>query len=163
MTSPILAKKGFAPQAIAILSYAILLGGILTIGFSAYLVVVSYSSLPFWDGWVQIDFPANEGTAHTFDWLWRQYNQHRLVIPKLFLLADLHWFQARQAFLLVTNFLIQFLHLLLLSWSMRVVGGWRGALWRAGTGLAAFCLFCPSQWQNMVMGISGLCFDLPPL
>jgi hypothetical protein len=46
MTNPILTKKGFAPQAIAIFSYAILLAGIITIAFSAYLVVVTYSSLP---------------------------------------------------------------------------------------------------------------------
>src|ERR1039458_2755440 len=48
MTNPIVMKKWFAPQAIAIFSYAILC--------SAYLVVVSYSSLPHWDGWeIQID------------------------------------------------------------------------------------------------------------
>jgi hypothetical protein len=35
---------------------------------------------------------------------------------------------------------------------MRVLGGWCGALWRTGTGLAAFCLFCPSQNENFVWG-----------
>jgi len=112
---------------------------------------------------MQIDFAANEGPAHTFDWLWRQFNQHRVLIPKLFLLADLRWFHATQTFLLIVNLLIQFLHLSLLAWSMRVFGGWRGALWRTGTGLAAFCLFCPSQWPNLLMGFTGLCCYLPPL
>ena len=164
MTNPTLAKKGFAPQAIAILSYAILLAGVITIGFSAYLVVVSHSNLPYWDGWSQVAFASNGGgTPHTLDWLWRQFNQHRLFIPRLFLLADLRWFHATQTFLLASVFAIQFLYLLLLSWSMRVLGAWRGALWRSGAGLAAFCLFCPSQWQNQTMGISGLCFDLPGL
>ena len=149
-------------RAANILSYLILLGGMVTIALTLYLVVASYSSLPFYDGWGQIDFAANEGTAHTFDWLWRQYNQHRLVIPKLFLLADLHWFQARQVFSLTSIFVIQLLLLSLLGGSMRVLGGWRGALCRTGFGLAAFCIFCPSQWSNFVWGFQT-CFVLPGL
>jgi hypothetical protein len=152
MTSPILVNKGFAPQAIAIFSYAILLAGIITIGFSAYMVVVSYSSLPFWDGWVHVAFVARGGNPYTLAWLWSQHNEHRMLIPRLFWLADLRWFHARQVFLLASIFLIQFLHLLLLGWSMRVFGGWRGAVWRSGVGLAAFCLFCPSQWEVLVWG-----------
>jgi hypothetical protein len=45
---------------------------------------------------------------------------------------------------------------------MRVLGGWRGRLWLSGTGLAAFCLFCPSQWHNFVWGFEP-CFMLPGL
>ncbi len=78
------------------------------------------------------------------------------------MLADLHWFHARQVFLLSSIFVIQLLHTLVLSWSMRVFGGWRGAVWRSGTGLAAFCLFCPSQWENLTWGFQ-VCFVLPGL
>lgn len=127
-----------------------------------YLVVAGHSQLPYWDGWTQIDFAANEGSAHTFDWLWRQFNQHRVLLPKLFLLADLRWFRATQISLLTANLIIQFLHLTLLGWSMRRFGGWTGALWRTGVGLAAFCLFCPSQWPNFLLGFTGLCCFLPP-
>jgi len=162
MTSPVLAKKGFAPQAIAIFSYAILLGGVLTIAVTLYMVVVSYSSLPYWDGWTQVGVAAGGGNPLSPTWLWQQHNEHRLVIPKLFLAADLRLFQARQAFLLASVFVIQLLHLALLSWSMRVLGGWRGALWRTGVGLTAFCLFCPSQWQNFIWGFQ-VCFVLPQL
>ena len=45
---------------------------------------------------------------------------------------------------------------------MRVLGGWRGALWRTGVGLTAFCLFCPSQGENFVWGFQ-VCFVLPQL
>jgi hypothetical protein len=135
--SPILTKQGFAPR---IFSYAILLGGLATIGFSAYLVVVSYSSLPYWDGWTQVSYAAHGGNPFTLDWLWKQHNEHRMPIPKLFLLADLRWFHARQVFLLASIFVIQLLQLWLLAWSMRVLGGWRGALWRTGIGLVAFCM-----------------------
>lgn len=161
-TSPILAKKDFASRALPILSYVILLGGIITIGFSAYIVVVSYSSLPYWDGWIQIDFAAHGGNPLTSDWLWKQHNEHRMPIPKLLLLADLYWFHARQVLLLASIFVIQFLQLLLLAWSMRALAGWRGALWRTGVGLGAFCLFCPSQWENLTWGFQ-VCFVLPGL
>jgi hypothetical protein len=144
------------------LSYAILLGGILTIGAAAYMVVISYSGLPYSDGWTEI-FPVAAGVKLlSFTWLWQQHNEHRLFIPKLFLIADLRLIHANQVFLLASIFAVQLLHLLLLSLSMRVLGGWRGTVWRTGVGLAAFCLFCPSQWENLVWGFQT-CFVLPGL
>jgi len=139
-----------------------MIGGAVTVLLSAYLVVVSYKALPFLDGWTEIDFGANEGGRFLLDWLWRQESQHRQVIPKLFLLADLRWFHATQVFLLIGIFTIQVLHLLLLCWSMRTFGGWKGGLQRTGAGLAAFCLFCPSQWENFTWGFQT-CFVLPGL
>lgn len=144
------------------LSWALLLGGATAILLAIYVVVIDHSRLPYWDGWMQIEFAANEGPGHTLDWLWRQFNQHRVVLPKLFMLADLRWFRATQVSMLVVNLCIQFAHLSLLAWSMRKFGGWRGSLWRTGVGLAAFCLFCPSQWPNLLSGFTGLCCFLPP-
>ena len=146
----------------SILSYMILAGGLATIGVAAYLVVVSYSSLPYWDGWIQIKYAAERPQPGVLDWLWSQYNEQRLLIPKLFLLTDLLWFGARQKFLLASVFTIQLLYLLALTWSMRVLGDWRGAMLRTGIGLAAFCLFCPSQWENLGWGMQT-CYVLPGL
>jgi hypothetical protein len=154
-------RTSYRQRVTSALSYAVLLGGILTIAVALYMVVVSYSSLPLMDGWSEVSLVRGANPlspAH----LWRQHNEHRLVIPKLFLAADLQLFQARQVFLLASILVIQFLHLALLSWSMRVLGGWRGALWRTGAGVTAFCLFCPSQWENFVWGFQ-VCFVLPPL
>jgi hypothetical protein len=144
-------------------SYLVLAGGAATIAVAIYVAILGHSKLPFWDGWMQIDFAANEGPGHTLDWLWRQFNQHRVLVPKLFLLADLRWFHATQTSLIVSNLCLQLLHWSLLAWSLRVLGGWRGALWRTAVGLLAFCLFCPSQWPNFVSGFTGLCNLLPPL
>ena len=155
-------NKGFISRAINVCSYAILLAGFITIASCAYMMVVSYSSLPYWDGWVQVNYAADGGNPFALEWLWSQLNEHRMPIPKLFLLADLHWFHATQVFLLSSIFVIQFLHLLVLSWSMWVFGGWRGAVWRTGVGLAAFCLFCLSQWENLTWGMQ-VCFVLPGL
>lgn len=144
------------------LSGAILLGGLLTIALAFCMVVISYTSLPWSDGWTQITVAASGDNPFSLHWLWRQHNEHRLLIPKLLLAMDLRWFDAQQKFLLAVIFAVQLLHCFLLSWSMRVLGGWRGPLWRTGTGLAAFCLFCPTQWENLVWGFQT-CFVLPPL
>ena len=145
-----------------VLSWILILCGIATIGLAIYVTTVSYSSLPYSDSWREIDPVVLHISPIAPDWLRAQINEHRLVLPKLFLAADLRWFHARQTFLLVSILVIQFLHLVLLAWSMRVLGGWTGALWRTGTGLAAFCLFCPSQWENFVWGFQ-VCFVLPGL
>ena len=151
-----------ASRTAALLSYAVMLGGILTIAVALHMVVASYSSLPYWDGWDEVNIAALGVNPFSPAWLWQQHNEHRLVIPKLFLAVDLRVFGSRQVFLLSSIFVIQLLHLILLSWSMRVLGGWRGALWRTGVGLAAFCLFCPAQWENLVWGFQ-VCFVLPQL
>jgi len=161
--SDVLAVQNKSPETSRVaswLSYAILLGGLLTIAVALRLVVTTYSSLPFWDGWIQVGLDG--GPPLSPAWLWKQWNEHRLVIPKLFLAADLYLFHARQTFLLGSILAIQTLHLTLLSWSMWVLGGWRGALRRTGTGLAAFCLFCPAQQENLVWGFQ-VCFVLPQL
>ena len=145
-----------------ILSWTILLGGIITIAVALYLVITSYSALPFFDHWKQIIFVESGGDPMSPTWLWERHNEHRPVIPKLFLAADLLLFQGRQIFLLASIFFIQLLHLVLITWSMWKLGGWRGTLFRTGTGLVAFCLFCPTQWENFVWGFQ-VCFVLPQL
>src|SRR5271167_4246521 len=154
---------GSSQSRIAILlSYAILLGGVITMGITAYMVVVSYSSLPYADGWIEANAGAYGTSPLNPAWLWAQHSEHRLIIPKIFLAVDLRLFHASQVFLLVSILAIQFLHLMLLGWSMRVLGGWRGTVWRTGMGLAAFCLFCPTQWENFGWGFQ-VCFVLPGL
>jgi hypothetical protein len=145
-----------------VLSYTILFGGLLTIAITLYMVMTTYSSLPFWDGWEGFRFAANGGSLFSPAWLWRLHNEHCMVIPKLFLAVDIRLFQGRQVFLLASIFAIQLMHLVLLSWSMHVLGGRRGALWRTGSGLAAFCLFCPSQYENFVWSFQ-VDFVLPHL
>ena len=144
------------------MSWLILLGGIVTIGIALYMVVICYTSLPWSDGWTQIFSAAQGRDPFSLSWLWQQHNEHRLLIPKLFLGLDLRLFAATQKLLLAAIFTVQLLLLGLLSWSVRSLGGWQGALWRTATGLAAFCLFSPTQWENLTWGFQ-LCFVLPGL
>jgi hypothetical protein len=149
-------------RASAPFSWAILLAGIITIGVAVYMVAVSYSSLPWDDGWIQVEPLVNGINPYSLHWIWAQHDDHRLVFTKLFLLADLRLFHARQWFLLTSILVIQLLFCAVLSWSMRVLGGWRGRVWLTGVGLTAFCLFSPSQWHNFVWGFEP-CFVLPGL
>ena len=53
------------------------------------MVIASYSSLPSTDGWEQIDVALRGVNPLSPAWLWTQHNEHRMVIPKLFVAADL--------------------------------------------------------------------------
>ena len=145
-----------------IMSYLVLMVGLLTVAVCAYMMVVSYSPIPYWDGWIQFQYPAAGGNPFSPGWLWAQYDEHRMPIPKLFLAADLHWLHGTQVLLLSSIFAVQLLHLSVLAWAMRTLGHWCDALWRTGVGFAAFCLFCLSQWENLTWGMQ-VCFVLPGL
>ncbi len=154
-----LVSKGRSLRISVALSYAILLAGLLTVSAAVYMVIASYSSLPSTDGWEQIDVALRGVNPVSPAWLWSQHNEHRMVIPKLFVAADLLLFRATQKFLLTSILATQFLLLMVLGWSMRVLGGWRGPVWRTGVGIAAFCLFWPTQWENLIIGFS-ICYIL---
>ena len=149
-------------QISTVLSWLILLGGLLTIGVAAYMVLASYSPLPFWDEWSELHHFAAERQQPFVSWLWTQHNEHRILTTKLLLMADLYIFRGRQTLLLTSIFSIQLLQLFLLSWSMWVLGGLRAERWRTAVGLVAFCLFCATQWENLVWGFQ-VCFVLPLL
>ena len=149
-------------QISTVLSWLILLGGLLTIGVAAYMVLASYSPLPFWDEWSELHYFAAERHQPFLSWLWTQHNEHRILTTKLLLMADLYIFRGRQTLLLTSIFSIQLLQLFLLSWSMWALGGLRAERWRTAVGLIAFCLFCATQWENLVWGFQ-VCFVLPLL
>ena len=152
-------RKLHGSRASVVLSYAIFLAGLLTASAAVYMVIASYSSLPSTDGWEQIDTAMRGVNPLSPAWLWTQHNEHRMVISKLFLAADLLLFRATQKFLLTSILATQILLLMVLGWCMRALGGWRGTMWRTGVGIAAFCLFWPTQWENLIIGFS-ICFIL---
>jgi hypothetical protein len=102
------------------------------------------------------------GGWHRISWVWALHNEHRLVIPDLFLAADWFWFRATQIFLLVSIFIVQLATLALLAWVLRRSAQLESSAWRTGVGLMAFCLFCPLQYENFARGFQ-IGFVLPPL
>lgn len=127
------------------------MAGLGAIAATAYIVVTTYSPLPHWDEWALFDHLAT-GRGWSLQWLWAQHNEHRILTTKLLFLLDVDLFHGTQKFLLASIFVIQLLQAALLSWSLRVLGGARGALWRTCTGLIAYCIFCPIQYENLVWG-----------
>ena len=133
------------------LSWAVLLCGLGAGAASAYLVITTYSPVPHWDEWSLFDHLA-QGGGWSVAWLWAQHNEHRIFVTKLFFLIDVELFHGTQEFLLISIFLVQLLQVALLSRSLRMLGGLRGSAWRAGTGLIAYCILSPTQYENLVWG-----------
>ncbi len=133
------------------LSWGVLLTGLSAIVASAYLVITTYSPLPHWDEWALFDHLATGG-GWSLPWLWAQHNEHRILTTKLLFLLDVELFHGTQKFLLASVFLVQLLQVALLSWSLRAFGGLRGSAWRVGAGLIAYCILCPTQYENFVWG-----------
>ena len=141
------------------LSYAVLLAGLGALAASVYIAVSTYSALPLWDEWALFDHLATH-PGWSWTWLWAQHNEHRILVPKLFFLADVHLFGGTQVFLLASIFATQLLQVALLSFSVWKLGGMRGSAWRAATGLIAYCILCPTQQENLTSGFQ-LQFVLP--
>ncbi|HZR31475.1 MAG TPA: hypothetical protein VFA76_06445 [Terriglobales bacterium] len=132
-----------------ILSYAVLLGGLVTIAVAVRLSFIAYMRVPFADMWSAIDSMAK---TPPIKWLWLQHNEHRILIPKLFLLADFNFFKGREDFLLISIFVVQLIHFVLWLWILRTIIGLRGSGWRTAAGIAGLCLFSTLQGVNFTSG-----------
>lgn len=84
--------------------------------------------------------------------IYRQHNEHRIVIPKLFFLVDLLFFQGRNAFLVFSIFLCQILHIILF-WSIL---GYSKLITRCQcivlTSIVSILLFSLTQHENFLGG-----------
>ncbi|HKT69354.1 MAG TPA: hypothetical protein VJP83_07955 [Terriglobales bacterium] len=168
---PAISRKGnpsSSSLAASILSYLTLAGGLGTIGAVAYLMVHSYTCLPFWDLWSVSIFLAGPRRS-VLEWLWAQHNEHRILLSKILLLLDYRLFHAMDVFPLCCIFLAQLMLLSVLLYAFATIGKLRGGAWRAAAGISAVCLFSTAQWENFVSGFQvafllvGLFFTLAML
>jgi hypothetical protein len=83
-------------------------GAALLAAFTIAVVIRTYTPLPKWDHWAEIAWLKNyyAGQWHISD-LWRQHNEHRILFPRLFLLADWFLFRGTNVFLLFSILLLQ--------------------------------------------------------
>jgi hypothetical protein len=144
------------------ISYFLLACGFAMILFAAYSVYLVYTPLLWVDQWMFIQELAGNHGHYSAALLWKQHNDHRIPLPKLFYLADLYWFHGRNLFLLVTIFALQLLHLAWLAMVFRRIGDLGGSAWRTAMALAAVCLFAMRQSENFWFG-SDLPMVLPYL
>lgn len=99
--------------------------------------------------------PLARNGSYSLRDLWAQHNEHRLVIPKLFYLADFYWFRGKNVFLFVSIIVVQALHALMLMRISDVSRTVQPALFAL---LFAF-LFSPVQLHNFVWAFQ-ICFVL---
>jgi hypothetical protein len=114
----------------------------------AYLTIASYTGVPYWDEWHVIGSLVKAPHPLPLGWFFEQNNEHRILFYRLLLLADFQFFHGKQVLVFVGMFVIQLGFLVTMAWLLWHVGQLRGALWRTAVGLAAFCLFCPVQYEN---------------
>lgn len=146
------ARGHFARMLTDCLSYLALTCAAGFILFAAYSVYLVYSPLPWVDQWVFLqELTANHGQAD-LALVWKQHNDHRILIPKLFYLIDLYVFHGANLFLLIVIFAFQLLHLCIFALIYRRIGRLEGTSWRFAVALTAAGLFAMRQAENFWFG-----------
>jgi hypothetical protein len=126
-------------------AHVILAVGISTVLFAAYLVRAGYSVVPYWDEW---DAIINYFRLDRLTWIWVQHNEHRIVFYKLLFLVNMLIFKGNEWPMYIAIFSCQAVSALILGYMLRRLGQVKGTLWECCFGLALYCTFCPSQWEN---------------
>ena len=119
---------------------------------TARTVRETFSPVYYWDQYTVVtDLQGSNGVFH-LSRLWAQHNEHRIVVGRVALLADLQFFHGRNASLLVEIYLIQLVLALLFTWMCRHFGNLRGVALITVGGFFSYCMFCPLQIENFYWG-----------
>jgi hypothetical protein len=142
----------------AVLAAAITISTIVT-------VFITYTPLPRSDHWAVVFWLKKyyAGNWHVSD-LWSQHNEHRILFPRLFFLADLFVFHGSNVFLLCSMFLLQAIHAGIFIYEFRswktttescraVLTAMAIALFFSGSNLAN--LYWPFQLCFVLAGLAG--------
>lgn len=132
------------------LAWALLLIPAWLLVWSAHAIWRTYSAVPFNDQWVNFAAIRDAASGGWLHYLFSQHNEHRILFPRLVFLADLEWFQGRNAFNVVMIGLLQIMGAaayvcIALSERLRVLGV-------LGLTAALAALFSLMQWENLFWG-----------
>ncbi len=126
---------------------------------SAYIVLTTifavhrlYFAAPYGDVWWFVR-DMSEFRSHLIglDFLWRQHSEHRIVLPRLILWIDLHFFRFRGIFSIFCSFLFQAAEALLLCLTFWRVGKNDPASKLAYAALVFGMMFSASQIENFIL------------
>jgi hypothetical protein len=144
----------------ALISYLILALGLLTSVIGSRMILGAISDVPLNDEWFAVHAIASAPNHQLpISWIWSQHNEHRILFYRLLLLADIHLLHGRHWIEFWSILLSQWASFGLLIWVV-LLGCLGSCLTRAMIGLGAFCLFCPTQWENFTCAFQ-ISFLLP--
>ena len=129
------------------LAYWAMAGALIAFLCTLYSSFHNFIPYPVADEWQTVDYLRENNGHYPLPKLWAQHNEHRMPITKLLMVADMLWFRGRNVSVIVETYIVQFAHLLVLSFFLRRFSGWPRALILSCEALAAFSLFLPSQWE----------------
>ena len=117
------------------------------------VAVVAFEPIPFADfiDFYRRFFEVGGWSGYGFAELYERHNEHRLLVPRLWFLADLWLFAGTQWFLIVVIVLSSVAHAGVLSWLFSSLGH-RSALGWVFAALALGAVLSPAQWENLVWG-----------
>ncbi len=130
-----------------LLAAVIFIFALFTVWSMAVIQRRTYSALPWadmWDYWVWYLKPHPSLLIKLF----ALHNEHRIVVARLFFLADHLLFQGRAIFIFISIFVIQFFHAILL-WRLAYLAHPHRKALSVFMGSTAFvCLFSAVQYTN---------------
>jgi len=93
------------------------IGAAALIGSTLWMVAQHRLTAPFQDQWDMLAwFHECARDCWSPSLWWRQHNEHRLAVPRLFFLADVHLFGGTNLLLVCANLAIQTFHGIVLAW-----------------------------------------------
>jgi len=127
----------------------ILVSGIAVALISVALTIRCYTPCPFGDEWFFIDAVARGSGPTSWQWLWSQHNEHRLVITRLLVWLDLAAFHGKNVSLFIETYLGLGLEWTAVCYMLERSTSFPVPLRRTLQGLFAFCVFHPNQSENL--------------
>ncbi len=119
---------------------------------TAETVHSTFSPVYFWDQWTIVSDLQRSNGVLPISRLWAQHNEHRILVGRLALFADLKFFGGNNTSLLIEIYLVQFSLVLLFTWMCYCFGNSRGAVLATIAGFCGFCMFSPLQIENFYWG-----------
>jgi hypothetical protein len=142
----------------SVLSYVVLAAGIVTVLFTVFAAIRSYSPVWFADQWTVGEDLLASGHHLSFHQFWQQHNEHRIPIIRLVLLLDIYLFKGHNLFAYFVNWSTQLAMFGLSVTALRRLGRFSNWQQRTLIGLIAFCEFNPRQLENFTWAFQAVFF-----
>jgi hypothetical protein len=142
------------------LSIAMVVLAATAVFLSVTLTIRTFMPCPLLDEWRVLADIVGGTKPWSFQWLWGQHSEHRIAITRLLVWLDWVAFGGKNISLFVEIYLIQIAHFVAICYAVERSSAFPKSLKRMLEGVFAFCLFHPSQAQNLTWAFQ-VSFVLP--